>query len=235
MSIDFTNVMYNGKCVFCEEHCYYLYNLVLGNANIDDLVIHRTKNFIVLPDIAPLVEGYLLIMPINHYSCFGDLLGNHLAEFNEVKEFIFNLLSITYTKPIFFEHGPAKPKQAGCCVDHAHFHCIPINAELSATINGNLQRHNITQIQELVDYTNNNVSYLYYENNIGSKYAYPLNANHSILPSQYLRMVVAANQKLDKWDWREMITDISYRNICKNRILNAVNKLKHNNFTNNHK
>jgi diadenosine tetraphosphate (Ap4A) HIT family hydrolase len=221
-----SDVRYNSKCVFCAKNDFYLYKLFLGDYNFEDLVIYRSPNFIVLPDIAPLIEGYLIIIPLMHVSCFGNILNEHFAEFQSVKNYISGFLTEIYTKPLFFEHGPAKPKDAGCCIDHAHMHCLPVNADLSLSISDKLSRDQISSINELCHYTEKRISYLFYENNEGALYSYPLTNESSILPSQYLRMVVAANLKLDRWDWRELITSKDYSDKMKHRISVLLEKMK---------
>ena len=53
------------KCPFCIEDNLYLDNLLFDDYSLEDLTIYRTPNFFVLPDIAPLVEGHLLIISLN--------------------------------------------------------------------------------------------------------------------------------------------------------------------------
>ncbi len=218
---------YNPKCVFCYQNDFYLYRSLFSDCNFEDFIIYKTPNFIVLPDIAPMVEGYLLIIPLTHYSCFGRLPKVNYEEFYEVKNFVTQLLRDSYTDPIFFEHGPAQPKHAGCCIEHAHIHCIPLVADISSIINGNIIRANISSITDLCYYTEKMISYLYYENNnVGIQYVYPLTDKYKILPSQYLRRVLAESLSLKYWNWREMVTDEKYQEQNKKRIFATITKLK---------
>ena len=224
---DLDEIRYNTDCVFCPDHNYYLYQYLFGaDTTIEDLIILRSENFIVIPDIAPLVEGYLLIIPTTHYSCFAKMPRDVFDEFESVKNIVGQLLTKLYTTPIFFEHGAAKPKQGGCCVDHAHFHCIPAAAKIPTLISDTLTSKPLTVLTDLLEYGNNDISYLYYEDGAGQKLCYPLNGDSCYLPSQYLRMLFAAGVKLDIWDWREMIISGESRVMCREYILNTLKKLR---------
>lgn len=215
------------RCVFCAENNFYTYKLLFDNCDIEYFIIHKTPNFIVISDIAPLVEGHLLIISLTHHPCFGNLLNEHYEEFQDVKRFITKLLTKVYTKPIFFEHGPVMTKRAGCCIDHAHIHCLPVNTDLLSTISKNeLTKTRISSIIELCDYNKRNIAYLFYETKLNVLYTYPLTNELDILPSQYFRMVVAANLKLARWDWREMITNEKYVADNKSTVIRTIEKLK---------
>lgn len=226
MSCSIDEISQKVECPFCVENDFYIYKLFFEKFNSKNLTIQSTQNFIVLPDIAPLVEGHLLIITLDHYSCFGRLPYKYWAELQDLKSYITRLLTKKYTKPIFFEHGPALPHRAGCCIDHAHIHCLPVDTELSSTIYKNILRKRISSILELCNYTEKNISYLFYEANSDKQYIYPLPQELSILPSQYVRRVVAANLKLDKWDWKEMITYENYSDINKAKILRTIKELR---------
>lgn len=229
--LDTDRLSYFSKCMFCSEKYAHLYRLLFGKFSLNHLTICRTPNFVVLPDIAPLVEGHLLIVSLTHFLCFGNLLDKHFKEFTELKDYITQLLTKTYTRPIFFEHGPALPKRAGCCINHAHIHCVPSETDLSSSISNKLIKERISSILDLCGYSEREISYLFYETSPSRLYVYALDDELSILPSQYLRMVLAANLRLDKWDWREMISDKNYKNENKRKILKAIAKLKQNTFS----
>jgi ATP adenylyltransferase len=156
-------LLYFSECMFCNENYAHLFRLLFGNFNLNHLIIYKTPNFVVLPDIAPLVEGHLLIISLTHFLCFGNLPDDHFKEFEEIKDYITQLLTKTYTRHIFFEHGPALPKRAGCCIDHAHIHCVPAETDLSSTISNKLIKEKISSILDLCDFSKRNISYLFYE------------------------------------------------------------------------
>lgn len=46
-----------------------------------------------------------------------------------------------YGRPaVFLEHGPARPRAAGSCVDHAHWHCLPAMAPIRPIVEANSLR-----------------------------------------------------------------------------------------------
>jgi ATP adenylyltransferase len=122
------------ECTFCAEllgkETNNLLRVVLGEG-YTTRVVRESKNFVVLPTIGPIVEGYLLIVPKQHYLSFGHIPAQHFREFMNLKEETRQVLREVYTTPIFFEHGPiSESKRGGCSVEHAHLHAVPANVDL---------------------------------------------------------------------------------------------------------
>jgi diadenosine tetraphosphate (Ap4A) HIT family hydrolase len=99
-----------GRCAFCAHAAL-------------DIILTETEHFIVLADNAPLVEGHLLIVPREHYACFGAIPATLDDELLTLKRRVARFCVAVYRRPIFFEHGVF-----GQTVYHAHLHTVPIGA-----------------------------------------------------------------------------------------------------------
>ncbi len=95
-------------CEFCEAQ------------KIEDYILTETPHFRLATDHAPLVEGHLLIIPKEHYTCYGDVPSSLDAEFLALKQKTQDFLERYYRPVIFWEHGIYHQS-----VFHAHLHCFP--------------------------------------------------------------------------------------------------------------
>jgi diadenosine tetraphosphate (Ap4A) HIT family hydrolase len=89
-------------------------------SQIYERTIIETPNFRVFPTLGQIAEGYLLIVPKEHYACVGAMPEPVLDEMIELKDEVDRRLTEAYQKPIFFEHGVI-----GQTVLHAHMHAVP--------------------------------------------------------------------------------------------------------------
>ncbi|HEY7340354.1 MAG TPA: HIT family protein [Ktedonobacterales bacterium] len=98
------------RCAFCAHDTL-------------DVVLAETEHFLVVADHAPLAEGHLLIVPRDHYACYGALPEEFDGEALDLRERVSDFLIATYRAPIFFEHGVFRQT-----VFHAHLHALPLGA-----------------------------------------------------------------------------------------------------------
>lgn len=94
-------------CAFCER------------ARLEH-VLFESDNFFLLADHAPLVEGHLLIIPRDHYACYGALPTELEDELLTLKRRVSSFLETAYRQPAYFEHGVFRQT-----VYHAHLHAFP--------------------------------------------------------------------------------------------------------------
>lgn len=93
-----------------------------------DRPVLDSGNFVVLPSLGSLVEGWLLILPKTHAISMGGLSSPLANEMLDLKDYLWSVLESTYGCAVAFEHGPAAPRRAvGCGVDHAHLHLVPVS------------------------------------------------------------------------------------------------------------
>jgi diadenosine tetraphosphate (Ap4A) HIT family hydrolase len=92
----------------------------------------ETENFVVIPSLGALIEGWLLVVPKEHHISMGALPIALRSEADDLERRTRALLKKQYEKPIIaFEHGPSAAKHStGCGVDHAHLHLLPLDCDL---------------------------------------------------------------------------------------------------------
>ena len=116
------------QCAFCAVGGAAKFR----GTHIWDTVLAETKNFIVVPSKGALIEGWILVVPRQHFLSLGALPLEMKEELRGLVKDMSSMLSQRYCPPTFFEHGPSKPTTAfGCGVDHAHLHLVPLVTKIS--------------------------------------------------------------------------------------------------------
>lgn len=95
-------------CEFCQQ------------TTIAPYLLKETDNFRIIADHAPLVEGHLLIVPRQHYACYGAVPARLDAELLTLKQEVRAFFLDFYAAPVYWEHGVFHQT-----VFHAHLHCFP--------------------------------------------------------------------------------------------------------------
>ncbi|GHO77976.1 hypothetical protein KSD_57470 [Ktedonobacter sp. SOSP1-85] len=96
------------SCTFCHS------------AAIAPYILKESQNFRIVTDHAPLVEGHLLIIPKEHYRCYGDVPAALDEELFTLKDEVKRFFERFYAPIIYWEHGIFRQT-----VFHAHLHCFP--------------------------------------------------------------------------------------------------------------
>lgn len=94
-------------CIFCQR------------SNVTD-ILKETPHFVLAADHAPLVEGHLLVIPKEHYACYGDVPTTLDEELFALKDELRQFYTRYYAPVVFWEHGVFRQT-----VFHAHLHCFP--------------------------------------------------------------------------------------------------------------
>src|SRR5947209_18147100 len=81
------------NCAFCQRSDFA--------ANI----LKETPTFLVVADHAPLVEGHILIIPRQHYACYGAVPAELDAELDVLKQQVQQFFAQFYAPTVFWEHG----------------------------------------------------------------------------------------------------------------------------------
>ena len=166
--------------------------------------LFETRNFVALPSVGALVEGWLLLVPKRHFISLGALPDPMLNEMQDFKEFLCSILMACYGTVSAFEHGPSAERRAvGCGVDHAHLHLAPIPFDLSAEVRTLLPRE-ITWVSAGIDVCKTayrrGKDYLYLEQPIGSGRL----AAQERFGSQLFRRAIASHLGIpEEYNWRE--------------------------------
>jgi diadenosine tetraphosphate (Ap4A) HIT family hydrolase len=194
-------------CAFCIDKPGF-------KSDIPDRTIIESDNFRVFPTLGQIVEGYVLLVPKEHYPCLGAMPEPLLDELILLKEEVDARIIKSYSRPIYFEHGVI-----GQTVTHAHMHAIPFpeDKDLFEIYHTSFPRYKkLESIKELRDVWKREGVYLYYEIN-NNKFAF---FTH-IVP-QYARITVAnALGVPERANWRTMS-----RELDEQLIKNTLDKLK---------
>ena len=83
-------------------------------------ILKESPNFLLAADHAPLVEGHILIIPKQHFTCYGEVPAKLDAELFSMKQEVQRFFIHYYAPTVFWEHGIFKQT-----VFHAHLHCFP--------------------------------------------------------------------------------------------------------------
>jgi len=94
-------------CAFCKR-------------NEISSILKETPNFLLAADHAPLVEGHILIIPKQHFTCYGEVPAKLDDELLSMKQEVQRFFTNYYAPTVFWEHGIFKQT-----VFHAHLHCFP--------------------------------------------------------------------------------------------------------------
>jgi ATP adenylyltransferase len=183
------------NCSFCDE--FKSGELIFDKDNLGNRILYETDNFIVLPTIGPFVEGYLLTIPKEHYLSMASLPKHLYLELEDVQNRVKEVLTENYSSPLFYEHGPNQESNAGCCVDHAHVHALPVQIDLVKLVNEELSSE---QIDTYAEFNEIDYPYLFIEGNNDEKHVFKLD---HLIPPQYLRQIIAEQLGFpEKYDWK---------------------------------
>ena len=188
-------------CAFCQladtesSHQEPIWNTVL----------FQSPNFVALPTIGSLVEGWLLIATKRHYICMGALENSLAHELCDFKHLVLDALQNCYGDVATFEHGPSYEQQAvGCGVDHAHLHLVPskraLKNDLATFYDTTLKWGKVTKTQNPSSCFHAGKAYLHIEQENDGEY---ILTDLSIKSQSFRRVVAEHVGQPDQYNWRE--------------------------------
>jgi len=194
------------ECPYCAEiNNVYEGNIFYSFTGKRNYIMRETQHFVVLPSLGMFIEGFLLMVPKEHYLSLGALPENLFVELYELKEFVIKLYHDIYNKPpIFFEHGSTScMRRGGACVEHAHLQSVPLKKDLKPELIRLLGSPlEINKYEDLRNLYAKDQPYIFYERFDGKMFVWEV----SILPSQFFRQVLAKEiGKTEKWNWQSYI------------------------------
>ena len=88
--------------------------------------MYRTDNFTLIPDIAPIVSGHLLLIPNDHVES-AHLIDDRLKlELNSLRSLVGDFFLSSFDSACLeFEHGAVGLRNCGGCINHCHIHLLP--------------------------------------------------------------------------------------------------------------
>lgn len=185
-------------CKFCDKFSHA--NQILNDSY--DVIISETENFVVVPTMGSLVEGWVLIVSKSHNLSCGELEISKYAELQGLVDQTKKKLECFHKDVFVFEHGPAIPmERIGCGVDHLHIHVVPLKFDLykNAQKASALSWKKVESIVDTKKCFEHETSYLFIETPKGERY---ISCNNEI-PSQFFRRLIADELNIsDKFDWK---------------------------------
>ncbi|MCI0624735.1 MAG: hypothetical protein L0387_24335 [Acidobacteria bacterium] len=164
--------------------------------------LFESARFTVIPSLGSLVEGWVLIVPKQHFLSLAALPDSFAREMTELKKTVCHILSRKCRNLYAFEHGPSKPGlRVGCGVDHAHLHVVPLDFDLSSAMQPFLPASSGWRKAALADCRaaiRDGDAYLYLEEPSGNR----LIARHQNFGSQLFRRAIATQLGVPReYDW----------------------------------
>ena len=180
-------------CQFCSN----------GSTEVWNVPLVGSANFVVLPSLGALVEGWVLVVPKEHFLSLAALPDSLIPEMRDLRRMLCERLQRIYGPVAAFEHGPAgKQCTVGCGVDHAHLHVVPVDFDLSVAVAPYLPPGSIWSEAGLTDCrvaVQEGDDYLYLEQPIDRARM----VRHRNLESQLFRRAIAARLGMpDEFNWR---------------------------------
>ena len=185
------------KCSFCseitdqEENNFFEIYLKkeFNEAGLQSRIVATTKYFVIMPMVGPLVKGYLLIVPKDHYLSISQLPSCQIQELIAIKSELRNIFNILFGKCVFFEHGALScTAKGGSCSDHAHLHIVAVDVDVKEKFSE--YGYDLVEISDYRDITKQkerNIPYLFYENQDSQMYV----ADAPVVESQFIRKLIA--------------------------------------------
>ena len=176
-----------------------------GLQNVWDRILCESPEFIALPTVGAIVEGWLLIVPKDHYLCAGAMEPELLVRLDRFVGVVADRVEREYGEVAIFEHGPScVGEPVGCTVDHAHIHIVPTRHNLVAGARDlaprTLQWRRAAGLDDARDLHLRRLPYLYVEQPRGIVHI----ATGPGIPSQLFRRVVAQFMGApERYDWRQ--------------------------------
>lgn len=167
-------------------------------------ILLESDNFIVIPSLGSLVEGWLLIIPKVFQINFSQLDSSELQEVTAlIKRLEAEILPSFGINYVLFEHGPTSfLSKTGCGVDYAHLHFVPCEFDLIKGVDNflNLQYdwQKLKDITEVSHFKDSNLDYLLLKDQNGDFYI----TFQNDIQSQTFRKVIANYLNIpEKFDW----------------------------------
>jgi len=225
-NIEKPNHSSDNMCSFCQGPLFLKENRGVG-APVAASVLWGDEDFYVTIDVAPLVEGHLLLCTKNHHlSTLGS--GQDLFALSYHKSEIDRVLKKAYNRrPVFLEHGTRSDEHTrDSCIEHAHVHALPLQNELRSRVETRIGH--LVQHKSLItaDRSAGGGEYIAYENKRGVVFLKKDKVEE--LPSQFFRLVVADTLEIESYHWvqvRDNPETISKFNRSLETIIDALDNI----------
>jgi ubiquinone/menaquinone biosynthesis C-methylase UbiE/diadenosine tetraphosphate (Ap4A) HIT family hydrolase len=203
-------------CLFCRDRRFET-RRKLGHPGSGS-ILWGDDDLFVIPDIAPLMEGHLLMVTTGHHICVGSCPQALISKVRRAQQVVRRVFRDAYNSPtLFLEHGPARSKEAGACIEHAHWHCLPASLSPRPAIE-RFARGEAASVDSLCRFYEEGRSYLYVEESPDHGWVYPVD----LIPCQFFRQTVVSLAGGTDWRWQtscgDPVTQHRYRHTLKNLL-----------------
>lgn len=186
------------ECVLCPP-LRFRFN---GMADLpgESGVIARDRDFLLIPDVAPLAEGHVLLVTQEHRQCAGEFGREMWERALRWRDRVARLYRAAYGSGelLLFEHGPATSQGGGACIDHMHWHLLPGTPGVRAVVEARGRPGAPADLAALRACFRAGRSYLLIEENEVMT-VHPGDG----VESQFLRWAVTAAGPEVTWRWQE--------------------------------
>jgi diadenosine tetraphosphate (Ap4A) HIT family hydrolase len=190
------------SCDFCDEFAGGISNAFYARYqdSLQNRVLLASGSFRVFPSLGQLVEGYLLLAPLQHYAALDEMPRPLVDELADVCQRVRAILSQNYGPCVSFEHGARGPAYGGCGIYHAHMHVVPVDGipDPVEALKERFPHRNLRTLSSIKEVPNRDSPYLLYEDFNSNRYRFSVGN----LQSQYMRRVLAEAMGTNDWDWR---------------------------------
>jgi len=195
-------------CGFCAEihgmdaDNNLLTHYITPQAGLTCRTIAQTEHFRVIPTIGAFVEGYVMVVALEHYDCAGKLPAAYYPELKALLQQMKAQIRQVYgMDTVCFEHGSVScTNRFGGCINHAHIHIVPCPRSLiSQLAEYQMTYRKIDSIDGLREFGKTGEPYLFFEDTDQQQYV----VSGGFVISQFFRQLLArAHGVPDEWDWR---------------------------------
>lgn len=198
--------MKNSHC-FRTPHAVQVYSAA---RHLWDAPIFESDSFVVLPTVAPLVEGWLLVVPRTRVLCFAQLGTLLISELERFLAEIVPIVEINYGPVSAFEHGPSKKASPiGCGVDYAHLHLVPVQFDLergAREMEPNIEWKRINSLADLRNQIGLGDDYWFVQQPYGLGRCHLGRCSYGEPPNQLFRKVIATGLGCpEAFDWKQTL------------------------------
>ena len=214
----YTSELIDETCGFCAEiygissDNNLLEHYITPKTGLASRVITRTEHFQVIPTLGAFIEGYVMVVSLEHYDCVGKIPSAYFPELKRLLQEIKDKVRQCYgMDTVCFEHGSVScTNRFGGCINHAHIHIVPCEESLiSQFADYQMEYIKLDVIDELKLFGETGNPYLYFQDTDGQQYA----ITSDFVISQFFRQLLARSHGVsDQWDWR---SNLNLENVAK--------------------
>jgi diadenosine tetraphosphate (Ap4A) HIT family hydrolase len=169
--------------------------LASGELRPCDTILFKTKNFVLLPSIGPLVRGHAMVVSRKHYSSLASMPQDVIREYDDMVQMFFGLPAIARNL-LEAEHGSTLGCCAGACVVHTHIHLMPGLMKHHDFMDGSLRV--LGTFPDLAGIHGFSQPYILLRGNLGKVAMFAADS----VPTQAIRRVLCDRLGQTNWDWR---------------------------------